>query len=1092
LADGSRTITFFYNGTQVHQVTGFTLLPNPFRAFLYGWSGSVSFDYLTVSPDDTYDGFYGSSLSPRWTPTLLAGSSSGSYSVSNQTLTINGGSNSRYGMLSNYLPNSAIDWTTVSTRLLSDTGTNALMDIYGGSGTGDFSHFVEFGVEGGVAKVYTASGIGNWVGSAVTLPATLDIKVSPYYSSGRRFKFFVNGSQVDEISASTDVPAPDFRVFLYGWSTSTSGWNYVNISQRHMWDPFAPHFEGGPGLSVDWTPTSLAGGWGSASQGNSELTINGASNSRYGIVSAPLGESDIYGYTVESKLDAVTGTNGLMDIYAGTGRGDFTHFIEFGVEGGVLKVFGDGITTWVGGAATLPAVLRVEVSAWTASGRNLYFFYNNQLVDWLEGVSTIPNAEYAVFLYGWGTSVTKWDYLTWWKQGEWNEDGYADRATYLHDRTASNGSYSEQVAISQHTTGRKGISQYGLAVTSGHAYQVSAYLKQSGLSAPVTVYLGPGIGDGPSYSTYASTTISSVATAWTKYTVTLTPGATDQQAKLFIGAGGTGSLWIDGVSLMPQDPSEVAYGGWRKDFIDKLTALNPTAIRWPGGIIADWWHWQDSVGAQDSRVPMYYGQWDAEWLTNDVGVHEILNLAESLGLTPVLNVNWGTGSSTEAANWVEYTNGSTSTTYGAMRQANGRTNPWSIKNWEIGNEVWGPWTPGWTSSASTFANSYVAFHDAMAAKDSTLNYIGEGGDGNGTDQTWNQTMIQTAGTRLDHLATHFYPPQGLPQNYDSSALYLTSVGAPATLSGRLDTDQSTILNNTTQDVKMAITEYNAMYFNEEHRRTRTLEAALQLAGQINLFARRDDLIELNFVSALVNFWDGSAIRLGNRGTLVTPGEEVMRLFSNYHGPVLVRADVSSDTYNATAIGNLPARSGIPYLDATVTKSLNGGNIYLSVINRDPTNARATPITISNGGTIGSTATAYTLNSNGYLDTNTWQNPTLIAAATSTITGVSSSFTYTFPAHSYTVLVLTASAASITVPAVAGHVVDTTNNPISGATVQVTGGNSGTTDSDGYFLIPVSSAGAYTLTASATGHTTVTHYHVRVQTTGSTALAFQLG
>lgn len=59
-------------------------------------------------------------------------------------------------------------------------------------------------------------------------------------------------------------------------------------------------------------------------------------------------------------------------------------------------------------------------------------------------------------------------------------------------------------------------------------------------------------------------------------------------------------------------------------------------------------------------------------------------------------------------------------------------------------------------------------------------------------------------------------------------------------------------------MKVAVTEYNGMYFNEESRRTRSLESALQVGGQINLFARRNDLIEVNFLSTLVNFWDGGA------------------------------------------------------------------------------------------------------------------------------------------------------------------------------------------------------------------------------------------
>lgn len=233
-----------------------------------------------------------------------------------------------------------------------------------------------------------------------------------------------------------------------------------------------------------------------------------------------------------------------------------------------------------------------------------------------------------------------------------------------------------------------------------------------------------------------------------------------------------------------------------------------------------------------------------------------------------------------------------------MRVGNGRSAPWAIKTWEIGNEVGGWWTPGHTSNAPTFADSYVQFRDAMSAKDGSLEFIGEGGDGNSTDQTWNRTMIETAASKLDHLSTHYYPPQSLSQNYSSAAVYAASVGAPATIGDRLLASQNTILDYSDQDVKLAITEYSAMYFNEEHRRTRTLEAALQMAGHVNLFVRNAQVSEINFVSTLVNFWDGGGIRLGNRGSFVTPSHEVMRLFGNHHGPALVQADVTSTTYNA--------------------------------------------------------------------------------------------------------------------------------------------------------------------------------------------------
>lgn len=1091
LADGTRDLRFFHDGSLVHTLDNFSLLPAPYRVFLYGWDGAVTYDYVTIDPDDTFDDFDDTTISARWTPTLLEGSTNGSLTFDGDTLTITGATGSRYGILSEPIRNSAIDWTTVSARLEAVTGTNGLLSIYGGDGAGDFTRFVEFGVENGTVRVFTSSGAGNFTGSTVTLPVELRVTVSPYYANGRRYRFYVDGSQVHELVDQRDVPADDFRLFLYGYGNSTSTWNDVEIHQRHMWDLFAPHFEGGPGLSVEWTPTTLAGGWGSASQGNSQLTINGATNSRYGVISRPLPQSDIYGYTVEAKLDSYTGTNALLDIYAGSGRGDFSKFIEFGIEGGVLRVFGDGLPSWTGPTASTPAVLRIEVSPWLGTGRDFYFYYNDQLVHALENVSVIPNQEYRTFLYGWSTSTTKWDYLTWGRRPLWSEDGHTNRATYQHVEDSYNGRYAQQVTVTQDSGGRKGISQGGYAVVAGRAHEVSLYLKQQNLQGSVTVALGPDQGDHPTWSPYASATISNIATSWTKRTVTLTPDTSDGQAKLLIAVNGTGTVAVDMVSVMPTDPAEVAHGGWRKDFVDRLVVLDPKAIRWPGGIIADWYHWEDGIGDRDARPPMLFAQWDARVMTNDVGTHEILDLAGQLGIDVTLNVNWGTGSTSEAADWVEYVNGADTTTQGSRRAANGRSQPWGLETWEIGNEVWGWWTPGHTSDPQVFADSYVLFRDAMYARDNTIEFIGEGGDGNNTDETWNQTLVSTAAAKLDHLSTHYYPPQSLPQGYDDLDVYEASVGAPATISDRLDGTQATILDNSDEDIKVAVTEYNAMYFNEERRRTRTLEAALQVAGQLNLFVRRPELIERNFYSALVNFWDGGAIRLGNRGSFVTPSYEALSLFANRHGPVVAQTEVTSTTYNATAIGNLPARSGIPHIDATTTRAADGSKLYVSVVNRHPTDPLTVDINLSNAGAIGSTATEHVLTSASYLDQNTWQNPSAVAAVSSPVTGVSGSFSHTFAPHSYTILELDTSANAVDTSAVIGQVTTATGTPIAGATVDIGTVAQGTTDSEGFYRIPVATPGTYTLTASATGYQTSSVHNVELRTGGATALPIRL-
>ena len=1085
----ARDIDFYYNGSLVRTVSAYTLLPDDYRAFLYGYTGTVVADYVTVAHDDTYDSFGGTSLSSRWTPTLLEGSTAGSVSVASGRAQVTGTTASRYALLSAPIRNSAVDWTTVDARLQSVSGTNGLVNIYGGSGAGDFSKFMEFGVEGGVARVFAPDGY-NWTGSAVTLPATLSVQVSPFYANGRSFRFYVNGTKVHELWDRKDVPKGDYRVGLYGFGTSVTQWDRVGVNNVHLWDQFATGFEGGPGMSVEWTPLSLEGGWGTATQGNSQATITGVANSRYGIVSPRLEESDVYGYTVDAKLDSVTGTNALLNIYSGSGRGDFTKYVEFGVEGGVLKVFGDGITTWTGPSVTTPARLRVEVSPWASGGRTFSFFYNGALVHRLEGVTAVGNKEFQVFAYGYGTSTTKWDYITWNRQGAWYEDGYADRANYAQVAGAYNGTSAQQVQVTQHTTGRKGIAQRDVQVSAGKQYAFSVWLKQTGLSTPVTVYLGPANGDGPSYTTYASASLSGVTGSWAKYTATLTPSTTDAFAKLFIGTAGTGTLAIDMPSLMPLDSSEVSYGGWRKEFVDRVDVLDPVMIRWPGGIIADSYNWADGVGSRDARAPMYFAQWDAQWMTNDVGTHEILDLAQAMGLQVILNVNWGQGTSASAANWVEYVNGSTGTTQGALRNTNGKSTPWGVKHWEIGNEVWGWWTPGHTDAA-TFATSYVQFRDAMYAKDSSLEFIGEGGDGNSASQAWNTTLVQTADSKIDQVAVHYYSPQPLPQNYSSSDVYSASLGAALTIGDRLSASGDAILANSTNDIKLAVLEHAAMYFNEEHRRTRTLEGGLAEAGILNLLMRRPDLNEINAASTLVNFWDGGSFRVGNRGSFVTPSYEVQRLVAAQHGPLLVKSSSTSSTYNAPAMGNLPARSNVPYLDVTTTRSADGTKLYVSVLNRDPASATTTSISIANGGTIGSSATARTVNSASYLDQNTWQNPTAVQLATSTVTGVGSSFSYSFPAHSYTVLTIDTTATAVTLPAVTGRVTTSAGVAISGATVQIVGGASTTTNADGYFLITGVAAGTKSVQVSKSGYTTYTRNQLEVSATGATTLPVRL-
>ncbi len=321
-------------------------------------------DQVSSAENSTlYDGFTGPSLDySLWTPMSLNDSSPGTITEGSGEVSIAEAEAGRYGIMSDDIPDTQYANVSISTEVQSYTGLNAVMDLYGGTGAGDFSDYVEFGIEDGVLKVW-ADGESTWVGGTATTPAVLKVVVSPLGTGdSRNFGFYYNGTLVDTLSGFTLLPAP-FRVFLYGWS-GTATFDYLNVNPDDTYDSFV-----GSSLSPRWTPTSLAGGTGSVSVGDGELTINGAADARYGVLSQPIDNSSTDVTTVGVKLDSVDGTNGLMDLYSGTGAGDFANFLEFGVQGGDAVIYTpSGVGNWTGGAVSLPATLSMEVGTWAPRG----------------------------------------------------------------------------------------------------------------------------------------------------------------------------------------------------------------------------------------------------------------------------------------------------------------------------------------------------------------------------------------------------------------------------------------------------------------------------------------------------------------------------------------------------------------------------------------------------------------------------------------------------------------------------------------------------------------------------------------------------
>ncbi|MCC2683946.1 MAG: alpha-L-arabinofuranosidase domain protein, partial [Paenibacillaceae bacterium] len=358
---------------------------------------------------------------------------------------------------------------------------------------------------------------------------------------------------------------------------------------------------------------------------------------------------------------------------------------------------------------------------------------------------------------------------------------------------------------------------------------------------------------------------------WREYAAELKPArrCTNAEFRVEISSVGaawrdsvsTGTLWLDHVSLLPQD----AVGNVKKEVVDMTKRLNAGMMRIAGNYISAY-HWEHAVGPELERPNMINEAWGG-WTSKYFGTDEFLRFCRDIGVEPLICVNAGSGTPEEAADWVRYCNDDASTPFGAMRAANGQVEPYSVTYWEVGNEIWGPWQVG-HCGAEEFAHRYVAFAKAMKEADPSIKLMACGH----TQPSWNKPLMDIAGEWMDYLTMHIY--HGFNQfpihtETPKESRYKSIVTFAENTRRAVNRAREIIESNPRhRHVKLAITEYNTMYYPntircglpEEH----TLEAAVANAGNFNEFIRNSDLVEIGSYSDLVNGWLGGCIRVGDQ------------------------------------------------------------------------------------------------------------------------------------------------------------------------------------------------------------------------------------
>jgi len=184
---------------------------------------------------------------------------------------------------------------------------------------------------------------------------------------------------------------------------------------------------------------------------------------------------------------------------------------------------------------------------------------------------------------------------------------------------------------------------------------------------------------------------------------------------------GTGWLKVGAVSLMPADNLY----GFKPAAIAALKQIKAGVYRFPGGNFVSAHEWRDATGDPDKRPPT----WDPVWRAmqpNDIGTREFITLCRLLEVEPYITVNAGLGDAWSAAQYVEYANGSTNTPMGALRAAHGDPDPYRVKFWGIGNEMWGFTYQFGAMRPESFVFKHNQFAKAMRRVDPNIVLLASG------------------------------------------------------------------------------------------------------------------------------------------------------------------------------------------------------------------------------------------------------------------------------------------------------------------------------------------------------------------------------
>lgn len=369
------------------------------------------------------------------------------------------------------------------------------------------------------------------------------------------------------------------------------------------------------------------------------------------------------------------------------------------------------------------------------------------------------------------------------------------------------------------------------------------------------------------------------------------------------------------------------------DVLPLIKSLGITALRYPGGTLADMFNWRASIGPISARgYSLTFGR------TNEniyFGIDEFMGLCEKFNLEPIFTINFNISPS-DAAELVEYLNGNSSTPMGALRAQNGHVLPYNIKFFEVGNELYSYIEPG-HCTVEVYAEKFMEFRNAIKNVDPNAQ-LGAGCEISFQKApwapsaipdllAWNKKLADFVGKdNIDFLSCHFYGP--FDDTTDQDKL-ITTIFAMPQLFAQTIADLKQIFPG----VSIAVTEYNVWFGDASllNHKPANFDSALYDVLMLKQFVENNILLS-NHWSLIGNsvfgmIEDASSLKL-------RPTYKLFNIFTQNFTPAVLNVDVSVPVYSISGFGSVPPMQNIPTLEVIAFKLYDSGDVSMIIINKD--------------------------------------------------------------------------------------------------------------------------------------------------------------